>query len=422
MKRLIRTILAAASSRGVPPIVVGLFFLIYIGIAFFTDETLIALMALTGKSVILAVLLALIPLNSALRLLMETGRFLKKRKMFKEKATEAIPEQFDEMVELPASPHFAGLERRFAAVGYKTRRTENALAAWRGFTVFPARILFLAGTFCLFTGILISVTTRASHRQMVIEGEPMPTPEGIGGTVKRIALAKSNGLILARALTIEVAPSYSGEMDRIFGIYPPSLYRGSFVYPRYLGLDLLLQFSAPDLPGGYLKHIILNCYPPGKEDSKTISGSPYRIVFTIPEPEPSSDRYISYMARDKTLQFKLLKGEELLFSGSAPVGGEFARDGYRMAFPEARRLVVTDYIGDYGVFFIWATALFFFVAAVIWLPLRTFFPRKEMLFRYDDSGIMKAFSGSEGGRRAHAGIFHEALDLLGAGKIDTTDA
>jgi len=422
MKRLIRSILTTGSSRGVPPTVIGFFFLIYIGIAFFTDETLIALMALTGKSVILAALLALIPLNSALRLLMETGRFLKKRRMFKEKVTEAMPEQFDEMVELPASPHFAGLESRFAAVGYKTHRTENALAAWRGFTVFPARILFLAGTFCLFTGILISVTTRTSHRQMIIEGEPMPTPEGIGGTVKRITLANSNASILARTLTIEVAPSNSGEQNRIFGIYPPSLYGGAFVYPRYLGLDLLLQFNAPDLPGGYAKHVILNCYPPGKEDSKTIPDSPYRIVFSIPEPEPSSDRYISYMSRDKTLQFKLLKGGEVLFSGRAPVGGEFVRDGYRMAFPETRRLVVTDFIGDYGVFFIWAAALFFFFAAVIWLPIRTFFPRNEMLFRYDDSGMMKAFSGSEGGRRAHAGIFHEALDLLGAGKIDTTAA
>jgi hypothetical protein len=397
--------------------VIGFFFLIYIGIAFFTDETLITLMAFTRKSVILAGLLALIPLNSALRLLLETARHLKMRRALAGKSVDVLPELFDETVELPASHPFPELQSRLAAVGYKTRCSENALAAWRGISIFPARILFIAGTFCLFTGILISITTRASHRQMVVEGEPLPMPEGTGGRVERITLANSSGSILSRTLAMEVAPSGTGYGKRIFGIYPPSLYGGSFVYPRYLGLALLLRFSAPDMPAGYEKQCFLNSYPPGKEASEEIPGSPYRIVFSIPEPDAGSDRYISYMTGNVTLQLKLLKGKEVIFTGSAPGGGEFVRDGYRLAFPDIRRLVVTDYIGDYGVFFIWAAALLFAAAGCLWLPIRMFFPRRELLFRFEPAAT-RACSRAEGGARSHAGVFHEALDLVDARKPD----
>jgi hypothetical protein len=417
MKRLLRALLTAGSSRAVTPLVIGFFFLLYIGIAFFTDETLITLMAITRSSRILAGILALIPLNSALRFFKETGRHRNMRRFLSGKTADVLPELFDEAVELPASPPFAELQSRLAAVGYKTRRSENALTAWRGTSIFPARMLFLAGTFCLFTGILISITTRTSQRQMVIEGEPLPMVEGNGGRVERITLANSSGSILSRNLTMEVAPSSSGQGKRIFGLYPPSLYGGAFVYPRYLGLALVLRISAPDLPAGYEKHCILNCYPPGKEASEEIPGSPYRVVFSIPEPDAGSDRYISYMTGNITLQFKLLKGKEIILSGSAPGGGEFVRDGYRLAFPDVRRLVVTDYIGDYGVFFIWTAALLFVAAVSIWLPVRAFFPRREMLFR-SEPGATRACSRAEGGARRHAGVFHEALDLVDATKFD----
>jgi hypothetical protein len=339
--------------------------------------------------------------------------------MLTAESADAMPELFDETVQLSVSPSFQELEVRLAAVGYKTRCSEKALAAWRGISLFPVRILFIAGTFCLFTGILISITTRGSLRQMVIEGEPMPTPDGVGGLMERITLVNSSSPILIRSLTMELAPANSGDGKRIFGIYPPSLYGGAFVYPRFLGLDLLLRFSAPDLPNGFEKHCILNCYPPGKEASEVIPGSPYRIVFSIPEPDAGSDRYVSYMKGEFTLQFKLLKGKDILFTGSAPGGGEFVRDGYRLAFPEIRRLVVTDFIRDYGFFLIWAAALFFTAAGAIWLPIRTFFPRREMLFMSETDGI-RACSRSEGRSRSHAGVFHETLDLVDASKSDRT--
>jgi len=437
MKRLLQTLLAAGSSRAMPPVVIGLFFLIYIGIAFFTDETLITLMAFTRRSFIIAALLALIPLNSLLRLLKETGRHLKIRSVLHGKNADCMAELFDETVTLPlptapdprsptpeavavpASHSFAELEGRLAAEGYKTRRSENALAAWRGASIFPARILFLAGTLCLFAGILISITTRTSQRLMVIEGEQLPTPEGTGGMVERITLANASGSILSRTLTMTIAPANSGQGKRSFGLYPPALYGGSFVYPRYLGLAVLLRFSAPDIPAPYAAHSFLNCYPPGKEDSVLIPGSPYKIVFSIPEPDAGIDRYISYMTGRVTFQFKLLKGKELLFAGVTQGGEEFERDGYRLALPDIRRLVVTDYIRDYGVLLIWAVALLFTSAACLWLPIRAFFPRREMLFRYEPEAI-KACSRAEGGARRHAGVFHEALDLVAAGRIEIT--
>jgi hypothetical protein len=174
-----------------------------------------------------------------------------------------------------------------------------------------------------------------------------------------------------------------------------------------------LRFSAPDLPAGYESKSLLNCYPPGKEDDKAIPGSPYRIVFSIPEPDPGNDRYVSYMSGNVTFRFKLLKGEQVLFTGSIPAGGEFARDGYRLALPDVRRLVVTDFIGDYGVLFIWGAGLFVIAAGSLWLPIRFILPRRELLFVFE-SGITKAYSRSEGGARIHSGIFHEALDYIDA--------
>jgi len=236
MKRLLQTLLAAGSSRAMPPVVIGLFFLLYIGIAFFTDETLITLMAFTRTSIILAALLALIPLNSLLRLLQETGRHLKIRRVLHGKNADSMAELFDETVTLPlptgsasrspipeamavpAALSFAELEGRLVAEGYKTSRSENTLAAWRGASIFPARILFLVGTLCLFAGILISITTRTSQRQMVIEGEQLPTPEGTGGVVERITLANASGSILSRTLTMAIAPSNPGQGKRSFGL------------------------------------------------------------------------------------------------------------------------------------------------------------------------------------------------------------
>jgi hypothetical protein len=435
VRRILRIIWGVLSSRALPPLVIGFFLLLYIGIAFFTDETLIALMGFTRRSVVLAFILALLPLNAASRIMRETGRYLNRRRALSGNAAHISPELFDEAVSLPVAsqvefppvlqahqgpgpldpigsrspvPDFTELEGRLVAVGYNTHRSASALTAWRGASIFPARLLSLAGTFCLFAGILISLTTRTSNRGTVIEGEPFPAPSGVGGIVERINFEKSSGSILEKDLFMVVAAAGRGEVGKVFGVYPPSRDRGVFVYPRYLGIALLVRFSAPDLPAGIETQSLLNIYPPGKEAATVIPGSPYRIVFSLVAPDDGSD---PYMSGRMLFRFKLLKGKEVVLTGSAPGGAEFARDGYRLFLPNVKRLVITDFVRDQGVLLIWAAGILFIVACVIRLPLRVFCPRREMLFMAGPDGV-KAFSRAEGKGRSHAGVFHEALDLL----------
>ena len=410
MKRLLSAIWTVLSSRALPPLVCGVFLLTYVGIAFGTDDTLIALMEFTRTRVILTILLALIPLNSLCRIVMETDRHLKRRRAITGEGSYAPAGLFDESVTVPASPVFAELQDRLGAAGYRCRGTENTLAAWRGVSTFPARLFFLAGTLCLFAGILVSLTTRTSHRMNVIEGEALPTAKGGGGLVERISMKPSSGPIFDKILTLEVAPSAAGDGRKVFGLYPPSLYRSYFVYPRYLGIAAVVSFSAPETQSVYEKRSILNIYPPGKEDRLEIPGSPYLIDFSMAKPDDGSD---PYMTGRVTFLFKVLKGKEVLFAGSAPTGGEFARDGYRLAIPDCRRMVITDFIQDYGVLLVWTAAILFIVAGCIWLPARSFFPRREMLFTLGGDAI-QASTRAEGRKRIHAGVFNETLDLLEA--------
>ena len=408
VKRLLHSVWALVSSWVLSPLVVGIFLILYIGIAFSTEDALMALMEFTRTSGILTVLFALLPLNSACRIVTETGRYIKRRRALTGDESDVPRGLFDETVELPASPALPELQGRLATEGYKTGLRGGVLASWRGLSLFPARILYLAGTFCLFAGILISLTTRESYRFAIIEGEPLSTPSGTGGIVERISLGKSTGRILAKDLTMEVASQGSGTGKRIFGVYPPSRYEGSFVYPRYLGIGLLIRFSAPDLQPGFEKHSIQAIYPPGKEAAVEIPGTPYRIVLSLAEPDDGTD---PYMTGRMVFLFKLSKGKEVLFTGSAPSGGEFVHEGYRLAFPDARRLVITDFIRDSGVLLIWSAFMLFTIAACFWLPVRVFFPRREIIFRSGPDAV-RAFSRAEGRERTHGGVFHEALDFL----------
>jgi len=419
VKRLLRPIWAVLSSRAVFPVVIGLFLLFYIGIAFFTDEALTTLIGFTSHSVFLAVLFALLPLNSACRLAAEISLHLGRRRALAGNAAAVPPELFDETVSLPVSgsdaevphpaPDFAGLEGRLGAAGYRTRRTAGALSAWRGFSAVPFRVVYLAATFCLLAGILISLTSRLSFRSPVVEGDPLPSFAG-DRVVEKIALRESGGMFLSRTLTMEVAPSGTGEGRRSFGLYPPSLQRGFFVYPRYLGIGLLVRFSAPGMPAGFEKPCVLNIYPPGKEEAVEIPGSPYRIVLSLADPGDGTDPYISGRM---TFLFKVMKDTDVVFTGKAAVGGEVAHDGYRIAFPDARRLAVTDFIRDFGVPLIWGALILFTVAAGIWLPVRLFLPRREMLFVHGADSVL-TFSRAEGKGKGHDGVFNEALDILEA--------
>lgn len=399
------------SSQALLPLVCGIFLLTYIGIAFSTDDALIALMEYTRSSVVLTVLLALIPMNSACRILAEAKRYIKRRRALRVETTDVPATLFDETVEMSVSPSFGELQARLKASGYSARQSDNALVAWRGLSIFPARILFLAASFCIFAGILVSLTTRTSHRMAVIEGQPIPTATGGGGLVERITMRTASGSVLARVLSIEVAQSDSGDAKKVFGLYPPSTYRGYFVYPRYLGFAPVIRLSTPDAQN-YETQGTLNIYPPGREDRVKIPGSPYLMEFSMAQPPDGSDPFITGRV---TFLFRLLKGKDVLFAGSAPVGGEFVHDGYRLAIPDCRRMVITDFIRDYGVLLVWTASILYLVSGCIWLPVRVFAPRREMRFTFAQDAL-QANSRAEGGRRKHGGIFHEALDYLESGR------
>jgi hypothetical protein len=409
VKRMLAALWSFLSSRALSPLVIGFFLLLYIGIAFFTDETLTVLIALTGKSLILGAILSLLPLNIAARIWVEARRFLKMRRALSG-AGSLEPGLYDETVELAAVPALAELEGRLAAEGYATRLSGDSLAAWRGVSLSPARLLLLAGTFCLFAGIFVSLESRSVQRQAVIEGKPYPSASGLGGMVERIVFRKSSGPILGKELVVEVATAGQGGGVKKFVIYPPTMFEGAFAYPRYLGVALNYSFLAPDLPGGYTNSGVFPMYPPGRESMLIIPQSPYKVAVSLAKPEDGSD---PYMTGQLVFRFKLMKGADVLFADNLPTGGEFVRDGVRLAFTDARRMVVTDFVVDYGVLLIWCAGGLLLLAAVVWLPVRLLFPRREMLFSCE-ANRTRASSHAEGARRRHAGAFHEVLDFLAA--------
>jgi len=412
MMRLFRHIYGFLASRALTPVVMGMFLFLYIGLAFFTEEALITLIGLVGSNVFLIILFALIPLNMGVRLLKEVkGHFERRRALLGE--MERVPQGlFDETVAVGGAPSFAEAERRLAASGYKIHVSGRTLSAWRGISMFPSRALFLAATVCLFSGILLSLAGRSSYRGAIMEGELLPSQSGQAtDVVERITLEPAAGPILSKVLTIETRPLPPDRGGATYGLYPPARYRGAFVYPRYMGIGLYYRFTAPDLPRDYASRSLLGIYPPGKEDRRDIPDSPYRLVFSMAQPADGSD---PYMTGRVTIAFKLLKGKDLLMSGSAPIGGEFSRDGYRLAFPDVRRVVVTDFILDHGVVPIWAAAVLFVIAACVWLPVRLLSPRREMVFISSKDGVLHACSRAEGRCRKHAGVFHDVLDVLEA--------
>lgn len=411
MNRFARILWTLLASRAVTPMVIGIFLVLYIIIAFFTEETLITLMELTRRSMILAAVLALLPANSICRIAAETVAAARKRRCLNVASSGVAPEMFDEQAEVAASLPLAEVEARLQATGYRTRHAgSQQLAAWRGVSAFPARVLFLVGTFCLFSGILISLVSRTVTRGAAIEGEAVSWRSGTEGLVERIRFSNASGPILAKDLNIEVVfPGGAGER-RSFGLYPPSLLDGKFVYPRYLGVALHFRFFAPDLPGGYEKFASLSIYPPGKEASVEVPGAPYRLILSLAKSDDGTD---PYMTGRMVFPFKLMKGKDVLYSGSVAAGGEFVKDGYRLVCSDVRRMVLTDFIGDYGVYLVLVAFIVFILSAGVFLPLRIFLPRREMLFVGGQDGVV-AYSRAEGRRRRHNSVFHEALDFIGS--------
>jgi hypothetical protein len=403
MKAFRPTVLRVAVSPLLTPCVLGIFLLLYVATVFFgSGEPLASLVDLTGRSTLLLALLSLVPLNLAARLVAATLACYRRGRALSGEPEPDVAGLFEEMVPLPPGTDFTAQSARLQAMGYRTRVTAHFLSARRGLGLFPARFLLILGGCLLFLGILLSLSGRVSQREPVVEGEPLPHSNDL---VQQIVLREEPGLFLARSLEIVVAGEGGGMKS--FGLYPPSKHRGRFLYPRYLGVAPLIRFSAPDLPRPFEQYVMLGVYPPGREDSVEIPGSPYRLFFQL-APEQGGDPYRS---GNFVLQFRLLNQEAQILTGSVRVGGAASEKGYQLALPEARRMVVTDFVYDPGVPLIWGAGIALLLSLAWWLPVRLFFPRQEMLFRHDGD-VVTACSRAEGRGRGHAGRFHELLDLM----------
>lgn len=401
------------SSRSLAPLVLALFLLIYIGVAFVSDESLTMLMELTRKSPILLLILALLPLNAFLRLIGETSAFLRHRRLLVSGGSGGFSgELFAEEVNIPAVSSLAGLEERLSAAGYRTRRGSGSLAAWRGISVMPLRLLALVAMMLFFGGILLSITGRSIVKVPVIEGETLAWLPGRGDRVERITLREQAGMILSRTLSIDIL-SAGGERRKM-ELYPPSIYHGAYFFPRYLGIAPLVRFSAADLPGGEEIHYLLAIYPPGKEDTAEIPGTPYRLAISLVPAAEGDDPFISGRM---SFAVRILKGDQQLHSGSVPLGGELAGGGCRVAFAGFRRYVVTDLVRDHGILPIWMAIVCILPAIFCRLPLRLLSPRREMLFLLRE-GCVHAASSAEGGAVRHGAVFHDALDFLAGERYD----
>lgn len=407
--RPLQTLHRLLSSRAVAPLVLALFLLLYIGVAFVSDEALIMVMELTRTNPLLLGLLMLLPVNGLLRLRGEAVSYWRRRRLF---ATGGnFPALlFDEEVTIPAAAPLADLQERLGVAGYATRSGENSLAAWRGISSMPLRLLCLAGMVLLSGGIMLSLTGRNTVSLQVIEGELLEWSPGRGDRVERITLKEQDGVFLGR--TLEIALRSPGGEGKTVGLYPPVSYHGRYLYPRYLGIAPLVRFSAPDLPGGVESHFLLAIYPPGKEDRAAIPGTPYRLGISLAPDSGGDDPFISGRM---TFTVKLYKGEQQLGAGTVPLGGELRLGGCRVGFAGFRRYVATDFVRDGGFLPIWAAILCYLLAFACWLPLRLLSPRREMFFRSAD-GVVHASSFAEGGGVRHGAVFHDALDFLVNGK------
>ena len=414
MRQPFRAFAKLLSSQALTPLILGVFLFSYVVIAFFNDEALGMLMTLARSSTIFLALLALAPLNVTARTVTEIMQFVRRLRSRDGDPSRLPAGLYDEELDLAETSGFAGLADRLAAAGYRTAETGPAFFAWRGRSTFPARMLFMLGTIFLFVGIFLSLTTRLSTREAVIEGEPLPQAVA-NGRVERIRLAESDGFLLNRTLAIDVAlENGNAPAVKEFNLYPPGILGGYFLYPRYLGVAPLINFSAPDLRPGISTYYMLMIYPPGKEDGAEIPGTPYKMLFTVIEPVDGDP----YLTGKFVLHFRLMKGDVPQFDGDLPVGGTFTAGGYTIGIPDARKLVAVDFVRDFGVPLVWGAAILMLLAALLWLPIRLYAPRREMLF-IQAGPVMHGYSRAEGKGRLHAGVFHEALDLLALPRVNS---
>lgn len=406
MKRTLLALISLLSHRLLSPAVCALFLLLYIGIAFFTDETLVTMVQLIGHNPLALGLLALVAINALLRMIAGIRRWRIARKV----AAGLLPADCGLMGR--ESIAVAGLldidetARILRAEGYRVAVRESFVAARRGWSLLCPRLLWRLAVCLLFAGVVLSLSSRQSQRVPVIEGEVLELAGTAPRTVERITLEDAPGhWFLQRRLAITMAAPDGGRDS--YGIYPPGILGNSFLYPRYLAVAPLLRITEPGIGVSEGFQLIM-LYPPGREDMVALSGE-YRLKLAILPREGVADPFVSGRF---DLHVRLLKGDQLLSEGDVPFGGRFESNGLSVELLDARRYVVTDFVRDYGVLCIWMACAAALLAVTLYLPLRLIWPRREMWFSSDGQGGVSAWCSSEGRTRQNEALFYDLLDKI----------
>lgn len=406
MKRIPMAFMSLLSHRLLSPAVCALFLLLYIGIAFFTDEALVTMVDIVGHNPLALGLLALVVVNALLSMIADIRDWRIAGKIAAGLHPAALSSMRHESIAVAARLDTGETARILGAAGYRVTVREGFVAARRGWSQLCPRLLWRLTVCLLFAGVALSLSSRQSQRVPVIEGEVLQLEGGVQRTVEQITLEDAPGhWFLQHRLAIALAGA-DNQRD-VYGIYPPGLLGSSFLYPRYLALAPLLRITEPGIGVSEGFQLIM-LYPPGREDTVKLSGD-YLLKLVIPVREGLADPFVSGRF---DLHVRLLKGDQLLFEGDVPFGGRFDSGGFVVELLDARRYVVTDFVRDYGVLCIWIACAAAMMAFALYLPLHFVWPRREMQFSADGEGRVKAWCRSEGRTRRHEALFHDLLDRI----------
>lgn len=416
MKLILRALISLLSHRLLLPVVCGLFLLLYIGIAFFTDEALVTLVQLIGHNPLALGLLALVATNQGVLMVIDIRNSRSAGKFASGQLSSGVDGICQVSITVTGRLDASEATRILRAEGYRVTMGEGFVAARRGLSLLCPRLLWRFSVCLLFAGVGLSLSLRQSERLPVIEGELLELPGTAPRSVERIELEDApKHWFLQRKLAITMAAPGGGRDN--YGIYPPGLFGSRFLYPRYLAVAPELRIAEPGIGVSEGFQLIM-LYPPGREDTVTLSGD-YRLKLAIPPREGMTDPFVSGRF---DLLVKVLKGDQLLFEGSVPFGGRFEAGGFAVELLDSRRYVVTDFVRDYGVPFIWMACLAALLAVTIYLPIRLFGPYRFMVFAVAaDSAQVVAGCNSEGGRRKNEALFYDLLDNICRNRLIIAD-
>ena len=398
-------LLALLGHRLLAPAVCAIFLAAYVVTSFFTDETLVLLIGLIGRNPLALGLLLLGGINSLLGACSLWSRFRAGRQLLKGSLSPVVSGW--EMLDLAGKldiPETAGILKE---AGYRVAIGGSYVAAWRGLSLLVPRLLWKLAIGLAFLGIMLSLAGRKSTRMEFAEGEPLPVTGMPPAMVERIELQSSpDHWFYQNQLSITLAQLDGNK--KYFGIYPPGVYGGTFVYPRYLSLAPLLQVRLPNVAENIettYRQVMI--YPPGREDIVEYPGG-YRLFVSLVSGVSDVDPFI---AADGMLNLRLVRDNHVVAESRVAKGSGFAANGHEVRYLGLKRFVVTDLVRDPGVPFVWGAVVAAILSLTLYLPIRLFLPKREVLFVVDGD-LVKAYSRAEGRYLRHGALFHDLLDRI----------